>query len=309
MTTNTLVHAAVGRTGLGNMLFSWARAEVFRHRFGAPMLAPQWTQPKIGPLLRRETDLRYYTGLFENRDYIRGPGRMLAMLRRRIDGDSIGIDANPAQVASSIDGALVVFQGYQGWFRDDLHRHRELVRNRLEAIVSDRVRSEIQSFDAPLQIAMHVRRGDMSNLIPAGEEFRGLSPVESEYFYVSVLRRIREAAGHSIPATIFTDARPGELKDLLKEKEVHLAPPCSAIAHLLLMSRASALVTSSSSSFSTWASYLGAMPTVWHRGQVRRLLPAQPELAIESDPHGAIAEGELDFLLARLTPANAGAER
>src|SRR5262249_28756870 len=73
--SNVFAFPSVGRGGLGNMLFPWARAEVFRKRHGVPMLAPQWTQFKIGPLLRGERDKRYYTGLFDHSrsKYVSGP--------------------------------------------------------------------------------------------------------------------------------------------------------------------------------------------------------------------------------------------
>jgi hypothetical protein len=291
----TFVHANVGRAGLGNMLFSWARADVFSHRFKVPMLAPQWTQPKIGPFLRGEKDLRYYTGLFDNLGYIRGARRVLTLLsRRRIDGTRIGINADPPEVPASYKGALVVFGGWQGWFREDLWRHRQYVRSRLESIVSDRVRREMQSFDMPLEIAVHVRRGDVRvEVIDEKEQYRDMrdeSVADSEHYFLSVLRGIRRTAGRCVPATVFTDARQGDLKEIPREEGVHIAGGRSAIADMLLMSHAAVLIASSSSSFSAWASYLGAMPTVWHRGRVRAILPDRPELAIESDPHGRISD-------------------
>lgn len=302
-----MVQAVVGRTGLGNMLFSWARAEVFRHRFAVPMLATRWTQPKIGPLLRGETDLRYYVGLFEDRSYVRGPRRLLALLtRRRVDGATIGINRDPPDLPRSCDGALVTFRGWSGWFRDDLHPHRDFLRQRLEAIVSDRVRREAESFDGPLEIVIHVRRGDMPVVSP-GQEMPEDNVVESEYYYLAVLRGIRRAAGRCVPATVFTSAHEGELVELQREEGVHIAVGRSAIADLLLMSRARLLVASSASSFSAWASYLGALPTVWHRGRVRRLLPSQPELAVESDPHGRIGDRDRELLVQRLSSVAPGA--
>lgn len=304
---STLVHASVGRTGLGNMLFSWARAEVFSHRFRVPMLRPQWTQPKLGPLLRGETDFRYYAGLFDDRDYVRGSQRLLALLRRRrVDGATVGIDSDPATLPSSCDGALVVFRGWQGWFRDDLHPHRLLVRRRLESILTDRVRREIDSFPGPIEIAIHVRRGDMRNLVPPGHEMSEDNVVESEYYFLSVLRSIRREAGRCVSAWVFTDAREGELGDLRREDGVRFAGRRSAIADMLSMSRASLLIASSASSFSAWASYLGAMPTVWHRGRVQRLFPDRPDLSIESDPHGDVGDRGRALVIERFGPLAQG---
>jgi hypothetical protein len=294
------------------MLFSWARAEVFSHRFDAPMLAPQWTQPKIGPLLRGEKDLRYYSGLFESRPYVRGLSRMLALYgRRKVDGASFGINVEPARLPASCEGALVFFRGYDGWFRDDLYPHRELVRRRLESILSDPVRQEIRSFDQKLQIAMHVRRGDMrrEGMVAAGQALPtgNVNVVESEYYFRSLLRRIREDIGRCVPVTIFTDAHEGDLPELAAEEEVRFAGPRTAIADMLLMARAPVLIASSASSFSAWASYLGQAATVWGRGRVGCRFPDRPELAIESDPHGAIGDQGRELIAGRLAGATSEA--
>ena len=306
------VDAAVGRTGLGNMLFPWARAEVFSQRLGIPMLAPQWTQPKVGPLLRREKDLRYYTGLFDDRSYVRGARRWLAWVgRKRVDGASIGIDAAPDQIRGSLNRTLIVFRGWRGWFRDDLPRHREWVRQRLESIVTDAVRAEIRSFDRPVEIAIHVRRGDMGrNLVPPGAEMGGPDEnvVQSEYYFLSVLRKIRQDVGRAVPATVFTDAHEGELKELPTEEKVTIAPPHTAVADLLLMSRAAVLVTSSASSFSAWASYLGGMPTIWQRTRVGLVLSDRPERSIESDPHGNLDGSSREVVVQHLSASTSGAQ-
>jgi len=39
----------VGRAGLGNMLFPWARAEIFAKRFNARVLRPSWNTVRPGP--------------------------------------------------------------------------------------------------------------------------------------------------------------------------------------------------------------------------------------------------------------------
>jgi hypothetical protein len=309
--SDILVHADVGRTGLGNMLFPWARAEVFARRVGAAMLAPKWTQPKIGPLLRGERDLRYYSGLFDNSSYVRGPRRALELLRRRrVEGASIGINVDPRALPASCDGALVTFQGYEGWFRDDLYPHRQLIHRRLESIITDRVRNEIQAFDKPLLMAVHVRRGDMrrdllqpGQAMPTGNE----NVVASEYYFLTLIRLIRQDCGRELPVTVFTDAREGELSELLAEKGVQFAGARSAIADILLMSRAAVLIASSASSFSAWASFLGAMPTVWDRGRVGCTFPDRPDLAIESDAHGRIGEPQRGLIQSTIEAASTGA--
>lgn len=276
------------RPGLGNRLFPWARAEIFAARVNGRVIAPQWTQLKLGPMLRRETDLRLYTNLFTNRDYIRGPRRWLALaLTTRIRGEEANDlldDLAPEQAARRLDGKIVEFRGYEGWFREDLKHHRDLVRERLWAITSGAVRRQVESFTLPTEIVAHVRRGDMRVLAP-GEEFNGRPGyAESERYFSTVIEQIRAAAGE-LPVTIFTNAHPGELAEIPSLPGVRIVPPGhTALTDIWLMSRARVLIASSSSSFSAWASYLGGMPTIWHRPNRLDLVPGRPELAIEVAP-------------------------
>ena len=55
-----VVLARLQNGGLANRLFPWARAIVYSKRFDLGMLPVRWQQAKVGPLLRRETDLRLY---------------------------------------------------------------------------------------------------------------------------------------------------------------------------------------------------------------------------------------------------------
>lgn len=282
------------KPGLGNRMFSWARAEVFSRRYGARMIAPQWTQFKLGPLLRRETDLRYYTNLFNNQGYIRGPRRWITLaMTPRVKGEEaqqLIDEIGETEALRRLDGKVVEFRGYEGWFRDDLRHHRPIVTDRLRAITSKAVRRQIDAFTMPTEIVAHVRRGDMRVLAP-GEGFEG-RPIlaESEEYFIAVIEQIRSAAG-DLPVTIFSNARPGELTKIPSLPGVHLVPTThAALTDIWLMSRARVLIASSSSSFSAWASYLGGMPTVWHRPNRLDLVPGRPELAIEVAPDGVLDE-------------------
>ncbi|MBZ0171171.1 MAG: hypothetical protein K8E66_02205, partial [Phycisphaerales bacterium] len=286
-----LVQASVGKWGLGNMLFPWARAEVFCERTGARMIAPQWTHlNKIGPLLRKETDLRYYTNLFDNRGYVRGPARWSALLLRKLvksdEAERLIADGK----ADQLNKSLIDFKGYDDWFREDLPRHRDFVRRRLDAITAPAVKKQIAEFDTPLDVVVHIRRGDMRVLEP-GEEFGGRRiHAESEAFFVAVIEQVRTVVGDR-PLTVFTNARPGELSRVPGLPGVHHAPGHhSALTDMWLMSRAKVLITSSLSSFSAWASYLGGTPTIWHRPNRLALVPDRPELAIEVGPDGVLPD-------------------
>lgn len=284
------------RPGLGNRMFSWARAEVFSSRTGARLIAPMWSQFKLGPMLRRETDMRYYLNLFDNSGYVRGPARWLALaMRPRIVGEEANRmldDRGPEAVREELNGKVVDFRGYEGWFRDDLQHHRGVVIPRLDAITSKPVKKEIQAFDEPTRIVAHVRRGDMRTLAP-GEGFKNNEfAAESEAYFISIIEQLWQVLGN-LPVTIFSNSRPGELTEIPKLGGVHIAPvKHSALTDIWLMSRASVFIASSQSSFSAWASYLGGMPTIWQAPHRRPLVAGRHELAIEVGPEGTLSDAD-----------------
>lgn len=278
----------VGRAGLGNMLFPWAKAEVFRSRHGVRMLAPQWTQPKIGPLLRRERDLRYYTGLFDHRrsGYVRGPARLWTLWRGTRVTPEQG-EATMAAGAKPGSPTIVVFKGWEGWFAD-LLAHRDLVADRLNAILSARVRGLLAEGEAPV-IAVHVRRGDKKTL-PFRAPYTGESwQTIHDQWFMNAIASVRRAIGEQAPATVFSDGSPEQLAAILAVPGVTLSPRAPSIVDILRMSRAKVLITSAGSSFSAWSFYLGRMPTVFYPRSRMDLVPGRADLAVEADLDGLLS--------------------
>src|SRR5690242_9418465 len=90
----------IARTGLGNGLFPWARAELFAHDSGARVLAPRWPALRIGPYVRNEPDKRNYGGFFASAGHVGGLERMivLAVGRRLAEREA---DARSAALAAN----------------------------------------------------------------------------------------------------------------------------------------------------------------------------------------------------------------
>jgi len=280
----------VGRAGLGNLLFPWARAEVFRRRHGVRMLAPQWTRPKIGPLLRGEKDLRYYTGLFDHRGakYVGGLAKyaVLATCAKIPAGEG---EAFMASESRRRGRHVVVFRGWEGWFKG-MEGERAFVRERLEAILSRPVKEILARSPKEYAIAAHVRRGDKPTM-KFGEAFNGeYHQTMHDEWFVNAIRAVRRAAGVQAPVTVFSDARPEKIRMILDEPGVTISGDNPSIVDMFLLSRARALITTGTSSFSAWGSYLGGMPTLWYPGLGLPLVPERPEFALETDLSGGLDE-------------------
>jgi hypothetical protein len=242
------------RSGLANRLFPWARCVVFSQASGVRMLAPRWAQVKIGPLLRRERDLRLYLGLFRrSRHEVAGPERWwaLATLRRLEEPH----DLRRPLVSGPMRG-VVTFEGLSDFFAR-LDGHGDLLRSRLLEIARPDIVQHVSRLECP-PIGIHVRRGDFRE-VPPTELAQGQVRTPLEW-YVETLRQVRAAAGSTSPAFVVSDGDEAELAALLRAPDVRLVRTGTALGDLLLLTRARVLLGSQGSSFSAWGSFFGGAP-------------------------------------------------
>ena len=226
------VYAQLPRTGLCNMLFPWARAELYARDHSLKILAPQWVKLfRVGPWLRGEMDKRYYFKQFTNRGYINGIERWFALHFEQ--------------------SSIVYFRGMGNWFAD-ICGEQKFLASALRKIASDTILRVVDSLPEKY-VGIHVRRGDFSTL--------GLSkPIE---YYIKGLHRAREIAGENLPALVFSDGRNEELGDLLQEDFVSIMPAGPALQDMLSLSKSTIIVGTDNSTFSGWAAFLGQMPNIW----------------------------------------------
>lgn len=257
------------------MLVPWARAEVFRARHHLPMLAPRWVLPRLGPLLRRERDTRFYAGQFSPRGYVRGLRKWLALARAQTVDEGRGEELASSGFGPGI--TVVCFDSYLPWFRG-LLAYREHVSRRLHEILSARAGAMASQTPEGLVAAAHIRRGDMRVMRPGQrfDEHQWAWAMPDEW-YLGAIRRVRAIAGGDVPVMLFSDATDEQLAPFLGLPAVRRAPRASAVVDLIRMSRARILITTGTSSFSTWAAFLGGIPSVWYPGLRGRLLRESAE--------------------------------
>jgi hypothetical protein len=277
-------YADLDRTGLGNMLFPWARCLLWCRRHAVDMLAPRWFHVRIGPWLRRERDKRMYHLLF------RDPGwRARAVRTACLLGLPRLTEPGPLD-APRTTRAVYRFRGMEPFFSPLIGYHAVLQRALSAALRPEYLpRGERSRF-----FAVHVRRGDFTvpasdQVIRAGHHNYQL-PLE---WYIEALRALRGArACANVPALVFSDGAPEALAALLAEPHTRYVSPTSAATDLLHMASAAALVASGST-FSMWASFLGQVPAIWHPGQ-RREHVIEGDAAASVEPEwegGSLPEG------------------
>lgn len=253
----SLVHARLPRGGLGNKLLVWAKATVFGALNNLPVVTTGWADIKIGPLLRRERFKRYYFGYFRRQD----PQRLLRLVfsyaaARKIREPGLRVMEPASGRRVYLFSDLPRYPSYFDGIRDS----RELIRNALWEIVSPAVLEK--ALENPPVIGVHVRRSDFREQAPGeipGAEANVRTP--SEYFIRSI-RRVREVSGEDLPVTVYTDAYPEELRDMLALGKVTIASSDNALRDLICLSRSRCLILSHGSTFGYWAGFLADAPVI-----------------------------------------------
>jgi hypothetical protein len=187
--------------------------------------------------------------------------------------------------------SIIVFKGLGKYFAD-LAGHSDYLHQRLVSILSRRSSKLLNDAEPGRFIAVHVRRGDKPALafgaIPPADSMHWAVPTE---WYARCIKQVRQVLGDDVPVVIFTDARPDEIADVLKIPGVRLASTNPAIVDILLMARANVLITSASSTFSMWSSFLGEMPSIWFPAQWREQTNwANPQFECYTDLEGNLPE-------------------
>lgn len=272
----------VGRAGLGNGLFPWARAELFAARTGARILAPRWTSLRIGPYLRREPDKRRYATYFHAPAHVHGAPRLRALALGRRIAESKADDVSDE---TGLRPAVVAFQGMGDLFAP-LIGQQDFLHVRLWEMTAPHLHPNGQPYGEHF-IAMHVRRGDLTRQGLSAERLMTVEPYTPLSWFVNKARAIPRAHPlHGAPIVVMTDGSIDEVEPLLAVEHVRLHPRGAAITDLMLMSQASLLMASGYSTFSMWASFFGGMPTVYAPGKIQQRLHARRDTEIE------LAEGE-----------------
>ncbi len=260
----------ISGTGLGNLLFPWARSIVAARKYGVTPIWPTWPQINTAKRLDRflEYSKQHYATLFKRPDDYVGS---LAKLRLLVRGKKISESEIDRVILSKRTGEeIVVFEGMATLFADILEDH-QLVREELIRMTRA-THLKALGLEMAGAIVVHVRLGDF-------QVSRDLGVLESGVYnyrlpmqwYCDQVVQLRSVMGARTPVYVFSDGAKSYLIDLLSLGHTKYIELGSAISDLLALSKAEVLVASAST-YSMWASYLGRMPVIWYRGQRRQQL-------------------------------------
>lgn len=246
------VYPKLTKSGLGNLLFDWARAEVFARMHNLPILSPRWVRfDRLGVWLRRERYKRYYGNSFCTTGFVTG------IKRWWIEHFYPEITESNADSGRGGRGKIVFSRTVSQFFEGLLEYH-DFIHKRLLEIVNPNLVAASRDYE-PF-IGLHIRRGDfcLSHLRTSDEWFISAAGKAADMPQAKGTRDIR----------VFSDAYPSDIEPITKclsrnGHNVIVMPKAPAIQDILALSRASVLVGSPHSTFSMWAVFLGQMPSIW----------------------------------------------
>jgi Glycosyl transferase family 11 len=273
--------------GLGNKLFVWAKAATFAHQNRTPLAVFGWSWPRARSLLRDAVrGERQYSRYFVSRyrELARALTSMAVM--RRIIANPSADDAPPIGQAVFVFNKIPHWSDYFGAIREQ----RALVRELLHAELAPETRAALERCPRPC-IAVHIRHGDFREL-GTNEDFAKVGAVRTPLTYFETLiRQIRARRRENLPVTLFSDGTDAELVPLLMLPNVTRSGGGSDVLDLLLMSRASLILSAAGSTFSQWSGFLADAPLIMHPSHIHA--PVRPRYVNERFYEGA-AVGNAD---------------
>lgn len=237
--------------GLGNLLFPWARSILASQKYGLTPISPTWFQIKVGPILRREADLRFYFDLFKKNPHeISGMRKLFYLLKHSLVTEDYLVYLKSCIYPLKNETKIVVFEGLKDYFNSMIMEHA-FIYDELLKITRNEHKKGLY-FDFSKAISVHIRLGD----------FKGscATPIQ---WYIDTLNKLRAEFGRDWPIYIFSDGTDDEIMPVLMLPHTTRLSFGSSLADLLALSKASLLIGSAASTFSQWASFLGRMPVIW----------------------------------------------
>jgi len=251
----------LGGPGLGNLLFPLARAIVYSHKNNIPMINPTWINIKVGPIIRKERDKRFYFNLFEPAGITGFKKYFLLNTLKKVPESHI------SEINSDKD-AIMVFSSLRNYFEDIKYDH-EIVKEKILKIVKNRFLDRIDP--AYNCIGLHLRLGDFT-----------ASQRMNLNWCIEVIRQVRKVIG-SKTVLLFSDGKDADLDEIFRNiNHIEKVFFGNAISDLIALSRCEFLIASDST-FSGWVAYLGRMPVIFQKRHFNAIYYKKHEIEILSE--------------------------
>jgi hypothetical protein len=260
--TKSLVISKLPNAGLGNKLFTWGHGVIFAKKNELRHYSIGWTKIKIGPILRRETSLRFYRNYFKSSVLVSKIKFIFFKKSREVILKSY-LDC---QKTENVDvDSLYIFNEVPHWsdYFKGLRENQEFVVDVFFKSLSPKIYDEYLKKKEPV-IGVHIRMGDFKK-VAATQDFSkvGHARTPMQYF-IDVISQLRTASEITLPVTIFSDGNANELSEVLSLPNVYLAEDDLDILQMLHLSKSKIIVLSAGSTFGQWAAFLSNAAIINH---------------------------------------------
>lgn len=226
------------------------------------MVSYRWFSPRAGAVTRGGIDyLHALSKIWLYGNFQSDPleiSRLKAMLQHaRLERHRVNDLADARSLVQRSSHLHFVFRWDCCHTFGDFKGYRESLRDEIYACATPEQRKVVDAFQLSEFIAMNVRTG--KDFVPRASGLPGYHITELDWF-IRALGVVRGRYG-DMPCVIVSDGGPKQLAPLLALQQVQLVQTPSAVADLLILSKASVLLGTGNSSFSAWGSYLGGMDT------------------------------------------------
>ena len=178
---------------------------------------------------------------------------------------------------------IIYVEGLKNYFEDIRFSSNKVLKHLLSIIKEKDLKVYHQKNEN--FIAVHVRLGDYS-----------LESRTNLGWFIDNIKFIQSCIDEEINFYIFSDGNQNELADLLKIKNCKLVFFGSAIADILVLSKAK-LILASDSTFSAWGAYLGQVPIVFNKKHFGKILDNEENELVTKGKEQTEIEKDLKFLI------------
>lgn len=246
--------------GLGNKLFPWARAKIFSRNQGCRMLRTHWFSPHGGGIVRGGVEYqRALSKIWLYRNF-KSSKEEMSKLEYFIKFHNLPLlkVRNLCEADAAVDhNGNICFRWDTCHDFAEFAGEQDFLRQSIEHITIDSQLSFANKYKNMEFIGLNIRCGnDFVSAESGGSRF----VKTGQDWFCEALSIIRKEYGN-MPAIIVSDGGRAQLGKLLCESNVQLLQSSTAIADLLVLSKARVLLGSGNSTFSAWASFLGEMDT------------------------------------------------
>lgn len=249
--------------GLGNKLFSWARAYCTTKILGASQIEARWFAVRNAGFLRGGIDYRNLLGkIFLYNNFKSDPeaiNELYLEIQSRFRG---GVSFKKHYLSNLwelkkncfLDRDWIIYRSDKSHCFSDLAEHRDSIKQKLEHLYKNSL--HCKSFDEPF-IAVNYRSGN--DFRPHAD--KGSQSKTDLNWFVYAVSCVRQQYGN-LPVHIISDGAPHHLAHIAGGIEgCQIQKFGTAVEDLQLLSKARVLLASGNSSFSAWASFLSGADT------------------------------------------------